>query len=177
MAAVLLSPLMADLGVPPIEPAALPLIRSGAMTGDPASRSASKPPAVDAKARSRKRTAEAIQRAIAQPQGGQGKGSLSAVAKRAGATPALLHHTDPDRAEPSRGLVGQTTRARRDAKQEALVREQDINRGLRRERTRRKVDLAQLASVNPTRLSELAVLKGLTSGKVVSLLQSQPMAG
>jgi AcrR family transcriptional regulator len=146
------------------------------MTADPASR-APPPPAVDAKAHRRQRTAEAIQRAIAQLQGSQSKVSISAVAKVAGVSPALLHNTYPDLAEQIRGIGGKTTRAQRDAKQEALVREKAINRGLRREIAGLKGDLARLASINQTLLNELAVLKGVASGKVVSLLQSQPVAG
>jgi hypothetical protein len=147
------------------------------MTAGQASRSASKPPAVDAKAHRRKRTAEAIQRAIAQLQGSQSKVSISAVAKVAGVTPALIHNTYPDLAEQIRGIASKATRAQRDAKQEALAREKAINRGLRSEIAGLKGDLARLASINQTLLNEMAVLKGVASGKVVSLLQSQPVAG
>lgn len=49
----------------------------------------------DPKARSRKKTVDEIQQAIAQVQAGQSKVSISAVAKLAGVTPALIHNTYP----------------------------------------------------------------------------------
>ena len=68
----------------------------------------------DIKARSRKRTVDEIQQAIAQVQTGQGKVSISAVATLAGVTPALIHNTYPDLAEKIRGLVGKATRTQRE---------------------------------------------------------------
>jgi AcrR family transcriptional regulator len=142
------------------------------MTTGPASR-----PAGDTKAQNRKRTSDEILRAIAQLQGSQSKVSISAVAKAAGVTPALIHNTYPDLAEQIRSLGGKSTRAQRDAKHEALAREQEINRELRRDISGLKTDLAKLASINLILLSEMAVLKGIASGKVISLLQSKPVAG
>ena len=121
----------------------------------------------DPKARSRKNTVDEIQQAIAQVQAGQGKVSISAVAKLAGITPALIHNTYPDLAEKIRGLVGKATRTQRDA----LVREREINRALRQELAESRADLAKLASVNQVLLNEVALLKGMATGKVVSILQ------
>jgi len=114
----------------------------------------------DPKARSRKKTVDEIQQAIAQVQAGQGKVSISAVAKLAGVTPALIHNTYPDLAEKIRGLVGKATRTQRDAKHDALLREREINRALRQE-----------LAVNQVLLNEVALLKGMATGKVVSILQ------
>ena len=125
----------------------------------------------DPKARSRKKTVDEIQLAIAQVQADQGKVSISAVAKLAGVTPALIHNTYPDLAEKFRGLVGKATRTQRDAKHDALVREREVNRALRQELAESRVDLAKLASVNQVLLNELALLKGMATGKVVSILQ------
>ena len=75
----------------------------------------------DPKARSRKNTVDEIQQAIAKLQAGQGKVSISAVAKLAGVTPALIHNTYPDLAEKIRGLVGKATRTQRDVKHDALA--------------------------------------------------------
>ena len=147
------------------------------MTTGQTSRSASTRPVGDAKARSRNRTAEEIQRAITKLQDSQSKLSISAVAKAAGVTPALIHNTYPDLAEQVRSLVGKGTRAQRNAKHEALARERAINRGLRSDIAGLKADLAKLASINQTLLSELAVLRGMASGKVVSILQSRLAAG
>jgi hypothetical protein len=147
------------------------------MKSDQASVSAARQSGGGAKAHCRKKTAEEIQRAIGQLQGGQNKVSISAVAKVAGVTPALIHNTYPDLAEQIRSIVGKTTRAQRDAKHEALAQEREINRRLRSEITGLKVDLAKLASINQTLLNEIALVKGMASGKVVSLLQSRPVAG
>lgn len=127
----------------------------------------------DPKARSRKRTVDEIQQAIAHLQAGQSKVSISAVAKVAGVTPALIHNTYPDLAEKIRGLVGKATRTQRDAKHDALVHEREINRSLREELAGTRADLAKLASVNQVLLNEVALLKGMATGKVVSILHSK----
>lgn len=127
----------------------------------------------DPKARSRKTTVDEIQQAIVQVQEGQGKLSISAVAKMAGVTPALIHNTYPDLAEKIRGLVGKATRTQRDAKHDALVREHEINRALRQELAASRADVAKLASINQVLLNEVAVLKGMATGKVVSILRAR----
>lgn len=127
----------------------------------------------DTKARNRKKTVDEIKQAIAQMQVAQGKMSISAVAKVAGVTPALIHNTYPDLAEKIRGLMSKTTRTQRDAKHDALVRERDINRTLRQELAESRADLAKLASVNQVLLNEVSLLKGMATGKVVSILQSK----
>ena len=119
------------------------------------------------KVRSRKKTVDEIQQAIVQLQAGQGKMTISAVAKLAGVTPALIHNTYPDLAEKIRGLVGKATRAQRDA----LVHEREVNRALRQELAETRTDLARLASINQVLVNEVALLKGMATGKVVSILQ------
>lgn len=123
------------------------------------------------KVRSRKGTADQIQRAIAQVQAGPDKVSISAVAKVAGVTPALIHNTYPDLAEKIRALVGKATRNQRDVKHDALIQEREINRGLRLEIAELRVDLAKLASVNQVLLNEVALLRGMASGQVVSIVR------
>ena len=127
----------------------------------------------DLKARSRKKTVDEIQLAIAQAQAGQGKVSISGVAKLAGVTPALIHNTYPDLAEKIRGLVGKATRTQRDAKHDALVREREINRALRQELADSRANLAKLASINQVLVNEVALLKGMATGKVVSILKTK----
>ena len=127
----------------------------------------------DPKARSRKKTVDEIQRAIEELQTGQGKMSISTVAKVAGITPALIHNTYPDLAEKIRGLVGKATRTQRDAKRDELVREREINRSLRQELAETRADLAKLASINQMLLNEVALLKGMATGKVVSILHAK----
>ena len=104
-------------------------------------------------------------------QGGQGKVSLTDVAKAARVTTALIHNTYPDIAEKIRGLVGKAKRNQRDAKHDALIREREINRGLRQEIVETRADLAKLASINQVLLNEVALLKGMSAGKVVSILR------
>lgn len=130
----------------------------------------------DPKARSRKKTADEIQRAIGKLQASQGKISISAVAKMAGITPALIHNTYPDIAEKIRGLSGRATRTQRDSKHEELVREREVNRSLRQELTDARADLAKLASINQTLLNEVALLKGIATGKVISILHTKGIA-
>jgi len=127
----------------------------------------------DRKAHNRKQTIDGIQQAIEQLQASQGKLSISAVANMAGVTPALIHNTYPDLAEKIRGLVGKATRTQRDAKHSALVREREINRTLRQELVETRATIAKLASVNQTLLKEMAVLKGIATGKVVSILRAR----
>ncbi|MBK6632636.1 MAG: TetR family transcriptional regulator [Betaproteobacteria bacterium] len=127
----------------------------------------------DRKAHNRKQTIDGIQQAIEQLQASQGKLSISAVANMAGVTPALIHNTYPDLAEKIRGLVGKATRTQRDAKHGELVRERESNRTLRQELAETKAALAKLASVNQVLLNEVAVLNGIATGKVVSILRAR----
>lgn len=127
----------------------------------------------DRKVHNRKQTIDGIEQAIAQLQASQGKVSISAVAKMAGVTPALIHNTYPDLAEKIRGLVGKATRSQRDAKHGELVREREINHTLRQELAETKATLAKLASVNQVLLNEMAVLKGIATGKVVGILRAR----
>ena len=127
----------------------------------------------DRKVHNRKQTIDGIEQAIEQLQASQGKLSISAVAKMAGVTPALIHNTYPDLAEKIRGLMGKATRTQRDAKHSALVREREINRTLRQELVETRATIAKLASVNQTLLNEMAVLKGIATGKVVAILRAR----
>ena len=127
----------------------------------------------DRKVHNRKQTIDGIEQAIEQLQASQGKLSISAVAKMAGVTPALIHNTYPDLAEKIRGLVGKATRTQRDAKHSALVRERKINLTLRQELVETRATIAKLASVNQTLLNEIAVLKGVATGKVVAILRAR----
>lgn len=127
----------------------------------------------DRKVHNRKQTIDGIEQAIEQLLASQGKLSISAVAKMAGVTPALIHNTYPDLAEKIRGLVCKATRTQRDAKHSALVREREINRTLRQELVETRATIAKLASVNQTLLNEMAVLKGIATGKVVAILRAR----
>lgn len=127
-----------------------------------------------AKAKSRKRTASVIQDAITKLQSDKGKVTISAVAKLANVSSALIHNTYPDLAEQIRTIGGKATRAQRDAKHTALMKERETNRALRAENASLKADLAKLASVNQKLLTEIAVLNGMASGKVITILRHSP---
>ena len=118
--------------------------------------------------RSRKQTEMRLKESIDKLQNSGAKVSISAVAKAAEVTPALIHNTYPDIAEKIRGVVGKSTRLQRDAKHEALVKEKERNRDLRAEVERLRIEAAKLASINLTLLSKLAVYEETVKGKVVS---------
>ncbi|WP_211097254.1 TetR family transcriptional regulator [Herbaspirillum sp. ST 5-3] len=124
-----------------------------------------------AKAKRRKSTVNLIQGAIAKLQAEKAKVTISAVAKAANVSSALIHNTYPDLAEKIRAITGKATRTQRDEKHTALMKERETNRSLRAENASLKSDLAKLASVNQLLLAEMAVLKGVASGKVVSILR------
>ncbi len=125
-------------------------------------------PSGSAATRSRKQTEKRLKEAIDQLQHSGDKVSISAVAKAAEVTPALIHNTYPDIAERIRGVVGKSTRLQRDAKHEVLVKEKERNRELRAEVELLRLDAAKLASINLTLLSKLAVYEAASDGKVVS---------
>lgn len=118
--------------------------------------------------RSRKQTEMRLKEAMDQLQHAGSKVSISAVAKAAEVTPALIHNTYPDIAERIRGVVGKSTRLQRDEKHDALLKERERNRELRAEVERLRLDAAKLASINLTLMSKLAVYEAASNGKVVS---------
>lgn len=123
---------------------------------------------VSAAIRSRKQTEKRLRESIDQLQESGSKVNISAVAKAADVTPALIHNTYPDIAERIRGVIGKSTRLQRDAKHDALVKERERNRDLRAEVERLRLEAAKLASINLTLLSKLAVYEETAKGKVVS---------
>jgi AcrR family transcriptional regulator len=125
-------------------------------------------PTGSAATRSRKQTEKRLKDAIDQLQDSGAKVSISAVAKAADVTPALIHNTYPDIAERIRAVIGKSTRLQRDAKHEALVKERERNRDLRAEVEHLRLEAAKLASINLTLLSKLAVYEVAPNGKVVS---------
>jgi AcrR family transcriptional regulator len=120
--------------------------------------------------RSRRETEKRLTAALDQIQALGGKVSISAVAKAADVTPALIHNTYPDIAERIRGVIGKSTRLQRDAKHEALAKERERNRELRAEVERLRLNMARLASINLTLLAKLAVVEETSKGKVVALV-------
>lgn len=102
---------------------------------------------------------------------GEPKLSISAVAREAGVTTALIHNHYPKVAEDIRTAQGKATRAQRDAKVELLKEERSRNRDLREQLDALKADVERLASINEVLLDENATLKARlgSKGKVVTL--------
>ena len=127
-------------------------------------------PIGSAASRSRRETEKRLTTALGQLQAFGVKISISAVAKAAEVTPALIHNTYPDIAERIRSVIGKSTRLQRDEKHEALTEERKRNRELRAEVERLRLDMARLASINLTLLTKLAVEEEASKGKVVALM-------
>lgn len=85
--------------------------------------------------------------------------SVSAVAREAGVTPALIHNHYPTIAEEIRVKLGASIRQSRSAKQEELNREREKNKVLRKELEETKNGLAKLASINEVLLMEIKILR------------------
>ena len=123
--------------------------------------------------RSRRQTKKKLKNAIDQLCESGSKVSISAVAKAADVTPALIHNTYPDIAERIRGVIGNSTRSQRDEKQDALMKERERNRELRAEVERLRHEAAKLASINLTLMSKLAVFAEISKGKLVSFVHPE----
>lgn len=117
--------------------------------------------------KSRRHTDGKLKDAIERLQSAGTKVTISAVAKEAEVTPALIHNTYPDIAERIRSLTGRNTRVQRDAKHNALVLEKERNRELRAKVEGLRAEMAKLASLNLTLLSKIAVLSEMADGNVV----------
>ncbi|MGS1021380.1 TetR family transcriptional regulator [Burkholderia glumae] len=96
--------------------------------------------------------------------------SITAVAKEAGVTPALIHNHYPTIAEEIRTRLGASSRAQRDAKQKELKKARDANKALLSELAESRQRIARLASINEILLLENRALKAtVDSDKVVAL--------
>ncbi|WP_193752130.1 TetR family transcriptional regulator [Pseudomonas abietaniphila] len=127
-----------------------------------------------AQGRSRSNTLSALEKVIDSHVAGNEKISIASIAGAAGVTPGLIHNTYPAVAERIRTLMGKSVRAQRDSKHQALVNEKEKNKALRAENDQLLAELAQLASVNQRLIFEMAELKAVATGKLVSL---NPKAG
>lgn len=85
--------------------------------------------------------------------------NISAVAKEAGVTPALIHNHYPDVAETIREAQARSSRVQRDAKHGELRAAKERNRALREELVALRVQIAKLASINEVLVVENRILK------------------
>jgi hypothetical protein len=98
--------------------------------------------------------------------------SISAVAREAGVSAALIHNCHPEIAEQIRESQGRSSRAQRDAKQLELKTERERARQLRLEIALLRTKIALLASINETLLDENKALKSqLSDPKVLRFVK------
>lgn len=99
--------------------------------------------------------------------------SVSAVAREAGVTPALIHNHYPSIAEEIRVKLGASSRERRDAARDELKLEREKNNKLRNELAEATSQIAKLASINETLLLENQVLRATASASNVRPLDTK----
>jgi AcrR family transcriptional regulator len=102
---------------------------------------------------------------------GQQKVSISAVARKAGVTPALIHNTYPDVAQQIRAATGRDAIAVRGQKDQELQALQASNKRLHQENTQLTADVARLASIVQTLTDEVARLRAVSAGKVIDAIR------
>lgn len=99
--------------------------------------------------------------------------SVSAVAREAGVTPALIHNHYPSIAEEIRVKLGASSRERRDAARDELKLEREKTNKLRKELAEATSQIAKLASINETLLLENQVLRTTASASNVRRLDTK----
>jgi len=104
----------------------------------------------------------------------QQKISISAVARKAGVTPALIHNTYPDVAEQIRAITGREPTAVRSKEAQTLLALQATNKRLHQENTQLNADVARLASIAQTLTDEIARLRAVAAGKVSEMVKQSP---
>jgi AcrR family transcriptional regulator len=101
---------------------------------------------------------------------GETKITISAVAREAGVSTALIHNHYPSVAEDIREVQGRSSRAMRDVKHQVLHAEREKNRALRQVVEELEAKIASLASLNEVLMNENRVLKAKqVDPKVVAL--------
>jgi AcrR family transcriptional regulator len=101
---------------------------------------------------------------------GESKITISAVAREAGVSTALIHNYYPDIAEAVREAQGRSSRALRDLKHQDLVAEREKAATYRKEIKNLRIQVASLASINEMLLEENRILKAkIRDPKVVVL--------
>lgn len=113
----------------------------------------------------------ALMTALTTMQSDEQKISISAVARKAGVTPALIHNTYPEVAEQIRKLTGREPAAIRSKEAETLLALQATNKRLQQENIQLNADVARLASIVQTLNDEIARLRAVGTGKVVELVR------
>lgn len=99
--------------------------------------------------------------------------SISAVAREAGVSPALIHNHYPEIADKVREHQGRSCRAYRDAKHDELKIERDKSRALRGELKKQQSLVAKLASINEVLVHENRALRAKSDASNVSEIGSR----
>ncbi len=99
----------------------------------------------------------------------QQKISISAVARKAGVTPALIHNTYPDVAAQIRGITGRQPEQKITRDNDIMRKLQASNKHLNRENAQLSADVARLASIVQTLTDEISRLRAVSAGKVVEM--------
>lgn len=121
------------------------------------------------RARIRERTLADLQAALARLKSQGANLTISAVAREAGVTPALVHNRYPEVAEALRTLCGGALGPKHDRLRSSLASEQQTSRNLRSEVENLRQQVRALASVNEALRRELLLHSAVANGKVVPL--------
>lgn len=106
---------------------------------------------------------------------GKTKVTITAVAREAGVSTALIHNYYPGIAEAIREAQGRSSRAMRDVKQQDLIAERKKSAVYRQEIEELRAKVANLASVNEVLLDENRVLKAkMSDRKLIDLASKKP---
>lgn len=106
---------------------------------------------------------------------GETKVTITAVAREADVSTALIHNYYPKIAELIREVQGRSSRAMRDVKHQDLVAERKKSAAYRQEIEDLRAKVANLASINEVLLEENRVLKAkVNAHKVVDLTSRKP---
>ena len=122
--------------------------------------------------RSRTKTADTLKLALKELIAADKDISISAVAKLAGVTPALVHNKYPDIAEKIRNQLGKSTRAQRDEKHFQLNEAQTTIKTLRDEKKALLAEVVKLASINESLRRQLKEALAIANSKNVVPLRS-----
>jgi len=106
---------------------------------------------------------------------GEIKVTISAVAREAGVSTALIHNHYPNIAEAIREAQGRSSRAMRDVKQQDLIAEREKSAAYRQEVAELKAMISNLASINEVLLDENRTLKSkLNDHTLIDLASRRP---
>lgn len=125
--------------------------------------------AVKPRARDRENTLSQLKMALHRLQKKNEKISISAVAKEAGVTAALVHNRYPDFAEEIRSAAGKNVRDECASLREKTLAERAKNRLLREQITQLTAEIVKLASLNETMRAQLILQTAIATKKVTRI--------